>query len=146
MNSLAALILIIVFLYTLVVTPVAFSKKSFEKFEKWRIKNKESLSRQEDELDALVGNAIQPAVVTVVTVIMYLLQMVFLLWVGRETAVNWFVIAVSSLEAISVSWNFTDSISKIRTEGTSQINRKRLIFSTIIDWVYCPMAIYLLLR
>lgn len=77
MNSLAALILIIVFLYTLVVTPVAFSKKSFEKFEKWRIKNKESLSRQEDELDALAGKAIQPAVVTVVTVIMYLLQMVF---------------------------------------------------------------------
>lgn len=110
--------------------------------QKWRIKNKES----EDELDALVGNAIQLAVVTVVTVIMYLLQMVFLLWVGRKTAVNWFVIAVSSLEAISVSWNFTDSISKIRTEGTSQINRKRLIFSTIIDWVYCPMAIYLLLR
>lgn len=30
MNSLAALILIIVFLYTLVVTQVAFSKKSFE--------------------------------------------------------------------------------------------------------------------
>lgn len=135
MNSLAALILIIVFLYTLVVTPVAFSKKSFEKFEKWRIKNKESLSRQD-----------QPAVVTVETVIIYLLQMAFLLWVSRETAVNWFVIVVSSLEAISVSWNFTDSISKIRNEGTSQINRKQLIFSTIIDWMYCPMTIYLLLR
>lgn len=141
MNSLAALILIIVFLYTLVVTPVAFSKKLFEKL-KWRIKNKESLSRQEDELDALVGNAVQPAVVTVVKVIIYLLQMTFLLWVGRETAVNWFVIAVSSLEAISVSWNFTDSIN----ESTSQISRKQLIFSTIIDWIYCPMAIYLLLR
>lgn len=111
MNSLAALILIIIFLYTLVVTPVAFSKKLFEKL-KWRIKNKESLSRQEDELDALVGKAVQSAVVTVITVIMYLLQMAFLLWVGRETAVNWFVIAISSLEAISVSWNFTDSISK----------------------------------
>lgn len=141
MNSLAALILIIIFLYTLVVTPVAFSKKLFEKL-KWRIKNKESLSRQEDELDALVGNAVQPAVVTVVKVIIYLLQITFLLWVGRETAVNWFVIAVSSLEAISVSWNFTDSIN----EGTSQISRKQLIFSTIIDWIYCPMAIYLLLR
>lgn len=141
MNSLAALILIIIFLYTLVVTPVAFSKKLFEKL-KWRIKNKESLSRQEDELDALVGNAVQPAVVTVVKVIIYLLQITFLLWVGRETAVNWFVIAVSSLEAISVSWNFTDSIN----ESTSQISRKQLIFSTIIDWIYCPMAIYLLLR
>lgn len=148
MEILAITILIIAFLYTIVVTPVVFNKTSFEKFEKWKTENNKSMPYEEIGvcLDVSIAKTVKSIVSIIVAVIMYLLLMTFLLWVGREIVVNWFTVVISSLEAIAASWNFTDSISKIQNEDAPQINRKRMIFSAIIDWIYCPMAIYLLLK
>lgn len=144
MKILALTILFILMFFRIKGTPSALSKTLWrKKMIKQLAKNKEN-NNGEPPSDTLQG-------VTILTVFfMDLFLIVFYIVLGNKIGITEFIV-MSALQVFTCLWSFGVNLSEVKTAFSYNIedfkfHRFQLLFKVVLDCIYYPWAIYMLLK
>lgn len=144
MKILALTILFILMFFRIKGTPSALSKALWrKKMIKQLAKNKEN-NNGEPPSDTLKGAAI------LTVFFMELLLIVFYIVLGNKIGTTEFIV-MSALQVFTCLWSLGTNLSEIKTTFSYNIedfkfHRFQLLFNVVLDYVYYPWAIYMLLK
>ena len=144
MKILALTILFILLFFRIKGTPSALSKTLWRnKMLKSLEKNKESFSGNPPS-DAFQGGVI------LFTLFIELFLIIFYIVLGSSIGTTEFII-LSSLQVFTCFWSFGTEISELKSAFSYNIDdhkfhRFKLLCNVILDYIYYPLAIYMLLK
>lgn len=144
MKILALTILFILLFFRIKGTPSALSKTLWRnKMLKSLEKNKESFSGNPPS-DAFQGGVI------IFAFLVELFMVIFYVALGSSIGTTEFVI-LSVLQVFTCFWNFGTEILEFKAAFSYNIDdhkfhRFKLLFNLILDYIYYPLAIYILLK
>lgn len=144
MKILALTILFILMFFRIKGTPSALSKTLWrKKMIKQLAKNKEN-NNGEPPSDTLQG-------ATILTFFfMELFLIIFYIVLGNKIGTTEFIV-MSALQVFTCLWSLGVNLSEAKTAFSYNIedfkfNRFQLLFNVILDYIYYPWAIYMLLK
>lgn len=144
MKILALTILFILMFFRIKGTPSALSKTLWQKrMIKQLAKNKEN-NNGEPPSDTLQGASI------LIVFFMELFLIIFYIVLGNKIGTTEFII-MSALQVFTCLWSFSVNLSEFKTGFSYNIenfkfHRFQLLFNVVLDYVYYPWAIYMLLK
>lgn len=142
MKILALTILFILMFFRIKCTPSALSKTLWRKrMIKQLAKNKEN-NNGEQLSDAMQG--------VLITLFMDLFLIIFYIVLGNKIGTTEFIV-MSALQVFTCLWSFCVSLSEVKTAFSYNIedfkfHRFQLLFNVVLDYIYYPWAIYMLLK
>ena len=144
MKILALTILFILIFFRIKSTPSALSKTLWRKrMIKQLVKNKDN-NNGEPPSDTLQG-------ATILTVFfMELFLIIFYIVLGNKIGTTEFIV-MSALQVFTCLWSLGVSLSEVKTVFSYNIedfkfHRFQLLFKVVLDYIYYPWAIYMLLK
>lgn len=144
MKILALTILFILMFSRIKGTPNALSKTLWRKrMIKQLTKNKEN-NNGEPLSDAMQGAAI------LITFFIELFLIIFYIVLGNKIGTTEFIV-MSALQVFACLWSFSITLSESKTIFSYNIedlkfHRFQLLFNVVLDYIYYPWAIYMLLK
>lgn len=144
MKILALTILFILMFFSIKDTPSALSKTLWrKKMIKQLAKNKEN-NNGEPLSDTLQGAAI------LIIFFIDLFLIIFYIALGNKIGTTEFIV-MSSLQVFTCLWSLGVSLSEFKTAFSYNIedfkfHRFQLLFNVVLDYIYYPWAIYMLLK
>lgn len=144
MKILALTILFILLFFRIKGTSSALSKTLWRnKMLKSLEKNKESFNGNPPS-DAFQGGVI------LFTLFIELFLIIFYIALGSSIGTTEFIV-LSALQVFTCFWNFGTEISEFKSVFSYNIDnhkfhRFKLLFNLILDYIYYPLAIYMLLK
>lgn len=144
MKILALTILFILMFFRIKGTPSALSKTLWRnRMIKQLVKNKEN-NKGEPPSDAMQGGAI------LITFFIELFLIIFYIVLGNKIGTTEFI-AMSALQVFACLWSFGVTLSESKTIFSYNIedlkfHRFQLLFNVVLDYIYYPWAIYMLLK
>ena len=144
MKILALTILFILLFFRIKGTPSALSKTL------WRNKMLKSLDRNKETFNGnLPSDAFQGGVI-LFTLFIELFLIIFYIALGSGIGTTEFII-LSALQVFTCFWNFGTEISEFKNAFSYNIDdhkfhRFKFLFNLILDYIYYPIAIYMLLK
>ena len=144
MKILALTILFILLFFRIKGTPSALSKTL------WRNKMLKTLDKNKETFNGnLPSDAFQGGVILFVLFI-ELFLIIFYIVLGSSIGTTEFII-LSALQVFTCFWNFGTEISEFKNAFSSNIDdhkfhRFKFLFNLILDYIYYPFAIYMLLK
>ena len=142
MKILALTILFILMFFRIKGTPSALSKTLWRKrMIKQLAKNKEN-NNGEPLSDAMQG--------ALIVFFMDIFLIIFYIVLGNKIGTTEFIV-MSALQVFTCFWSFGVNLSEIKTAFSYNIedfkfHRFQLIFNVVLDYIYYPWAIYMLLK
>ena len=142
MKILALTILFVLMFFRIKATPSALSKTLWRKrMIKQLTKNKEN-----DNGEPL-SNAMQGALIVF---FMELFLIIFYIVLGNKIGTTEFIV-MSALQVFTCLWSFGINLSEFKTAFSYNIedfkfHRFQLLFNVVLDYIYYPWAIYMLLK
>ena len=142
MKILALTILFILMFFRIKGTPSALSKTLWRKrMIKQLAKNKEN-NNGEPLSDAMQG--------VLIVLFMDLFLIIFYIVLGNKIGTTEFIV-MSALQVFTCFWSFVVNLSEIKTAFSYNIedfkfHRFQLLFNVVLDYIYYPWAIYMLLK
>jgi hypothetical protein len=143
MKILALTILFILMFFRINGTPSALSKTLWRKrMIKQLAKNKEN--NGEPPSDTLQGGAI------LTVFFMELFLIIFYIVLGNKIGTTEFIV-MSALQVFTCLWSLGVNLSEVKTAFSYNIenfkfHRFQLLFNVVLDYIYYPWAIYMLLK
>lgn len=144
MKILALTILFILIFFRIKCTPSALSKTLWRKrMIKQLAKNKED-NNGEPPSDTLQG-------VTILTVFfMELFLIIFYIVLGNKIGTTEFIV-MSALQVFTCLWSLGVNLSEVKTAFSYNVedfkfHRFQFLFNVVLDYIYYPWAIYMLLK
>lgn len=144
MKILALTILFILMFFRIKGTPSALSKTLWRKrMIKQLAKNKEN-NNGEPPSDTLQG-------ATILTVFfMKLFLIVFYIVLGNKIGTTEFIV-MSALQVFTCLWSLGVNLSEVKTAFSYNVedfkfHRFQLLFKVVLDYIYYPLAIYMLFK
>ena len=144
MKILALAILFILMFFRIKSTPSALSKTLWrKKMVKQFAKSKEN-NNGEPLSDAMQGGAI------LIVFFMELFLIIFYIVLGNKIGTTEFIV-MSALQVFTCLWSLGVSLSEIKTAFSYNIydfkfHRFQFLFNLVLDYIYYPWAIYMLLK
>ena len=144
MKILALTILFILMFFRIKGTPSALSKTLWrKKMIKQLAKNKEN-NNGEPPSNAAQGTAIM------IMLFMELFLIIFYIVLGNKIGTTEFIV-MSALQVLTCIWSLSISMSEIKTAFSYDIedfkfHRFYTLFKLVLDYIYYPLAIYMLLK
>ena len=144
MKILALTILFILLFFRIKGTPSALSKTL------WRNKMLKTLDKNKETFNGnLPSDAFQGGVVLLAFFI-ELFLVIFYIVLGSSIGTTEFII-LSALQVFTCFWNFGTEIMEFKAAFSYNIDdhkfhRFKLLFNLILDYIYYPLAIYMLLK
>lgn len=144
MKILALAILFILMLFRIKCTPSALSKTLWKKrMIKQLAKNKEN-NNGEPLSDAMQGASM------LIVFFMDLFLIIFYIVLGNKIGTTEFIV-MSALQVFTCLWSFGVNLSEVKTAFSYNIedlkfHRFRFLFNVVLDYIYYPWAIYMLLK
>ena len=142
MKILALTILFILMFFRIKGTPSALSKTLWRKrMIKQLAKNKEN-NNGESLSDAMQG--------ALIVFFMELFLIIFYIVLGNKIGTTEFIV-MSALQVFTCLWSFGINLSEFKTAFSYNIedfkfHRFQLLFNVVLDYIYYPWAIYMLLK
>ena len=142
MKILALTILFILMFFRIKGTPSALSKKLWRKrMIKQLAKSKEN-NNGEQLSDAMQG--------ALIVFFMELFLIIFYIVLGNKIGTTEFIV-MSALQVFTCLWSFGINLSEFKTAFSYNIEdfkfrRFQLLFNVVLDYIYYPWAIYMLLK
>ena len=142
MKILALTILFILMFFRIKGTPSALSKTLWRKrMIKQLAKNKEN-NNGESLSDAMQG--------ALIVFFMELFLIIFYIVLGNKIGTTEFIV-MSALQVFTCFWSLGVNLSEIKTAFSYNIedfkfHRFQLLFNVVLDYIYYPWAIYMLLK
>ena len=142
MKILALTFLFILMFFRIKGTPSALSKTLWRKrMIKQLAKNKEN-NNGESLSDAMQG--------ALIVFFMELLLIIFYIVLGSKIGTTEFIV-MSALQVFTCLWSFGINLSEFKTAFSYNIedfkfHRFQLLFNVVLDYIYYPWAIYMLLK
>ena len=142
MKILALTILFVLMFFRIKGTPSALSKTLWRKrMIKQLAKNKEN-NNGESLSDAMQG--------ALVVFFMELFLIIFYIVLGNKIGTTEFIV-MSALQVFTCLWSLGVSLSEVKTTFSYNIedfkfHRFQLFFNVVLDYIYYPWAIYMLLK
>ena len=142
MKILALTILFILMFFRIKGTPSALSKTLWRKrMIKQLAKNKEN-NNGESLSDAMQG--------ALIVFFMELFLIIFYIVLGNKIGTTEFIV-MSALQVFTCLWSFCINLSEFKTAFSYNIedfkfHRFQLLFNVVLDYIYYPWAIYMLLK
>ena len=142
MKILALTILFILMFFRIKGTPSALSKTLWRKrMIKQLEKNKEN-NNGESLSDAMQG--------ALIVFFMELFLIIFYIVLGNKIGTTEFIV-MSALQVFTCLWSFGINLSEFKTAFSYNIedfkfHRFQLLFNVVLDYIYYPWAIYMLLK
>ena len=142
MKILALTILFILMFFRIKGTPSALSKTLWRKrMIKQLAKNKEN-NNGESLSDAMQG--------ALIVFFMELFLIIFYIVLGNKIGTTEFIV-MSALQVFTCLWSLGVNLSEIKTAFSYNIedfkfHRFQLLFNVVLDYIYYPWAIYMLLK
>lgn len=142
MKILALTILFILMFFRIKGTPSALSKTLWRKrMIKQLAKNKEN-NNGEQLSDAMQG--------VLITFFMDLFLIIFYTVLGNKIGTTEFIV-MSELQVFTCFWSLGVNLSEVKTAFSYNIedfkfHRFQLLFNVVLDYIYYPWAIYMLLK
>ena len=142
MKILALTILFILMFFRIKGTPSALSKTLWRKrMIKQLAKNKEN-NNGEPLSDAMQG--------VLIVLFMDLFLIIFYIVLGNKIGTTEFIV-MSALQVFTCFWSLGVNLSEIKTAFSYNIedfkfHRFQLLFNVVLDYIYYPLAIYMLLK
>ena len=142
MKILALTILFVLMFFRIKGTPSALSKTLWRKrMIKQLAKNKEN-NNGEPLSDAMQG--------ALIVFFMELFLIIFYIVLGNKIGTTEFIV-MSALQVFTCLWSFGINLSEFKTAFSYNIedfkfHRFRLLFNVVLDYIYYPLAIYMLLK
>ena len=142
MKILALTILFILMFFRIKSTPSALSKTLWRKrMIKQLAKNKEN-NNGESLSDAMQG--------ALIVFFMELFLIIFYIVLGNKIGTTEFIV-MSALQVFTCFWSLGVNLSEIKTAFSYNIedfkfHRFQLLFNVVLDYIYYPWAIYMLLK
>ena len=142
MKILALTFLFILMFFRIKGTPSALSKTLWRKrMIKQLAKNKENNNGE------LLRDAMQGALIVF---FMELLLIIFYIVLGSKIGTTEFIV-MSALQVFTCLWSFGINLSEFKTAFSYNIedfkfHRFQLLFNVVLDYIYYPWAIYMLLK
>ena len=142
MKILALTILFILMFFRIKGTPSALSKKLWRKrMIKQLAKSKEN-NNGEPLNDAMQG--------ALIVFFMELFLIIFYIVLGNKIGTTEFIV-MSALQVFTCLWSFGINLSEFKTAFSYNIedfkfHRFQLLFNVVLDYIYYPWAIYMLLK
>ena len=142
MKILALTILFVLMFFRIKGTPSSLSKTLWRKrMIKQLAKNKEN-NNGESLSDAMQG--------ALIVFFMELLLIIFYIVLGNKIGTTEFIV-MSALQVFTCLWSFGVSLSEVKTAFSYNIEdfkfqRFQLLFNVVLDYIYYPWAIYMLLK
>ena len=142
MKILALTILFVLMFFRIKGTPSALSKTLWRKrMIKQLAKNKEN-NNGESLSDAMQG--------VLIVLFMDLFLIIFYIVLGNKIGTTEFIV-MSALQVFTCFWSFGVSLSEVKTAFSYNIedfkfHRFQLLFNVVLDYIYYPWAIYMLLK
>ena len=150
MKILELVILVILFLGAIKDTPNRLSEKLFErKIQKAKEQSEKAVSEAKKSVSSqesanITSSAIENMRKLSLTFV-YLLTMIFYYLVGREITFSVFAVIITALQFLSTSYFYIDSMQNLKNGGFPTFRRIPMFLNVILDYVYYPVAIYILL-
>lgn len=141
MKILALTILFILMFLRIKGTPSALSKTLWRKrMIKQLAKSKEN-NNGEPLSDAMQGGAI---------LIVFFMDIIFYIVLGNKIGTTEFIV-MSALQVFTCLWSLGVSLSEVKTASSYNVEdfkfrRFQLLFNVVLDYIYYPWAIYMLLK
>lgn len=144
MKILALTILFILLFFRIKGTPSALSKTL------WRNKIMKSIEKQRDTFNGNPPNDAYQGGVILLAFFIELFFVIFYIVLGNSIGTTEFIV-LSALQVFTCFWGFGTQISEFKNVFSYNINdhkfhRFNLLFNLILDYVYYPLAIYMLLK
>ena len=142
MKILALTILFVLMFFRIKGTPSALSKTLWRKrMIKQLAKNKEN-NNGEPLSDAMQG--------ALIVFFMELFLIIFYIVLGNKIGTTEFIV-MSALQVFTCLWSFCINLSEFKTAFSYNIedfkfHRFQLLFNVVLDYIYYPWAIYMLLK
>ena len=142
MKILALTILFVLMFFRIKGTPSALSKTLWRKrMIKQLAKNKEN-NNGESLSDAMQG--------ALIVFFMELFLIIFYIVLGNKIGTTEFIV-MSALQVFTCLWSFGINLSEFKTAFSYNIedfkfHRFQLLFNVVLDYIYYPWAIYMLLK
>ena len=142
MKILALTILFILMFFRIKGTPSALSKTL------WRKRMIKQLAKNiENNNGEPLSDAMQGALIVL---FMDLFLIIFYIVLGNKIGTTEFIV-VSALQVFTCFWSFGVNLSEIKTAFSYNIedfkfHRFQLLFNVVLDYIYYPWAIYMLLK
>ena len=142
MKILALTILFVLMFFRIKGTPSALSKTLWRKrMIKQLAKNKEN-NNGEQLSDAMQG--------ALIVFFMELFLIIFYIVLGNKIRTTEFIV-MSALQIFTCLWSFCINLSEFKTAFSYNIedfkfHRLQLLFNVVLDYIYYPWAIYMLLK
>ena len=142
MKILALTILFVLMFFRIKGTPSALSKTLWRKrMIKQLAKNKEN-NNGEPLSDAMQG--------ALIVLFMDLFLIIFYIVLGNKIGTTEFIV-MSALQVFTCFWSLGVNLSEIKTAFSYNIedfkfHRFQLLFNVVLDYIYYPWAIYMLLK
>ena len=142
MKILALTILFVLMFFRIKGTPSALSKTLWRKrMIKQLAKNKEN-NNGESLSDAMQG--------ALIVFFMELFLIIFYIVLGNKIGTTEFIV-MSALQVFTCFWSLGVNLSEIKTAFSYNIedfkfHRFQLLFNVVLDYIYYPWAIYMLLK
>lgn len=144
MKILALTILFILMFFRIKDTPSALSKTLWQKrMIKQLTKNKEN-NNGESPSDTTQGATI------LIVFFIELFLIIFYMVLGNKIGTTEFIV-MSALQMFTCLWSFGVNLSEVKTGFSYNIedfkfHRFQLLFNVVLDYIYYPWAIYMLLK
>ena len=142
MKILALTILFVLMFFRIKGTPSALSKTLWRKrMIKQLAKNKEN-NNGEQLIDAMQG--------ALIVFFIELFLIIFYIVLGNKIGTTEFIV-MSALQVFTCLWSFCINLSEFKTAFSYNIedfkfHRFQLLFNVVLDYIYYPWAIYMLLK
>ena len=144
MKILILVILFILLFNRIKYTPICLSKTLWKKNILKSIKKNEQIDINENDKTKQIGYAI---------ILMLFLQLFFAIFyivLGSKIGTTEFII-LSALQVMNCIWNFINDLEDARTIYSTDISnltyrRFNRLFNLLLDYIYYPWAIYMLLK
>ena len=144
MKILALTILFILLFFRIKGTPCALSKTL------WRNKMMKSIEKQKAAYDGKPTSDAFQGTVIIFAFLVELFMAIFYIALGSSIGTTEFII-LSAFQVFTCFWNFGTEIMEFKAAFSYNIedhkfHRFKLLFNLILDYIYYPLAIYMLLK
>ena len=144
MKILILVILFILLFHKIKYTPICLSKTLWKKNILKSIEKNKQIDINEDEKTKQIGYVI------ILVLFLQLFLSILYIVLGSKIGTTEFII-LSALQVISCIWNFINDLEDAKTIYSTDINdftyrRFNRLFNLILDYIYYPWAIYMLLK
>ena len=144
MKILALTILFILLFFRIKGTPSALSKTL------WRNKMLKTLDKNKETFNGNLPSDVFQGSVILFVLFIELFLIIFYIVLGSSIGTTEFII-LSALQVFTCFWNFGTEISEFKAAFSYNIDdhkfhRFKFLFNLILDYIYYPFAIYMLLN